>query len=113
MELHTLFESHYNQVAESIDEIAERVSQLGGVAIGTTSEFSGLSSLKENPGKNPANNMDMVKELLADHESVIRSLRDGIDKLDEEFKDAGSADFVTGLMQGHEKMAWTLRRYFK
>lgn len=113
MELHTLFESHYNQVAESIDEIAERVSQLGGVAIGTTSEFSGLSSLKENPGKNPANNMDMVKELLADHESVIRSLRDGIDKLDEEFKDAGSADFVTRLMQGHEKMAWTLRRYFK
>jgi starvation-inducible DNA-binding protein len=113
MELHKLFESHYEQMAESIDEIAERVSQLGAMAIGTTSEFSKHSQLKEAPGKNPANNMDMVKELLEDHEAVIRSLRDGIDKADEEFKDAGTADFLTGLMQAHEKMAWTLRRYFK
>ena len=113
MELHKLFESHYDQVAEAIDEIAERVSQLGGMAIGTTVEFAKLSSLKESPGKNPANNMDMVKELLEDHESVIRSLREGIDKADEENKDAGTSDFLTGLMQGHEKMAWTLRRYFK
>src|SRR6187455_569400 len=56
MELHKLFESHYEQVQEAIDNIAERMSQLGGMAIGTTSEFSKNSSLKENPGKNPANN---------------------------------------------------------
>ncbi|MGB4772525.1 MAG: DNA starvation/stationary phase protection protein [Chitinophagaceae bacterium] len=113
MELHKLFESHYEQMAESIDEIAERVSQLGGMAIGTTSEFAKHSQLKEAPGKNPANNLDMVKELLEDHEAVIRSLREGIDKADEEFKDAGTADFLTELIQSHEKMAWTLRRYFK
>ena len=63
MERHKLFESHYDQVAEAIDEIAERVSQPGGMAIGTTVEFAKHSSLKEAPGKNPANNMDMVKEL--------------------------------------------------
>jgi starvation-inducible DNA-binding protein len=113
MELHKLFESHYDQVAEAIDEIAERVSQLGGMAIGTTVEFAKHSSLKEAPGKNPANNMDMVKELLEDHETVIRSLREGIDKADEENKDAGTADFITGLMQGHEKRAWKPRRYIK
>ena len=113
MELHKLFETHYDQMAEAIDDIAERVSQLGGMAIGTSMEFAKHSSLKESPGKNPANNMDMVKELLEDHETIIRSLREGIDKADEEFKDAGTADFLTELLQGHEKMAWTLRRYFK
>jgi starvation-inducible DNA-binding protein len=104
MELHKLFENHYGQVADAIDEIAERVSQLGGMAIGTTSEFARLSSLKESPGKNPANNMDMVKELLEDHEAIIRGLRDGIDKADEELED---------LIRAHEKMAWTLRRYLR
>lgn len=113
MELHKLFESHYEQVQQAIDEIAERVSQLGGIAIGTTSEFSKNSSLKESPGINPANNLDMIKELLADHESIIKSLRKGIDDCAEKYSDQGTADFLTALIQDHEKMAWTLRRYFK
>lgn len=112
MELHKLFESHYEQLAESIDAIAERVSQLGGEAIGTTSEFSKLSTLKEAPGKNPSNNLDMIKELLSDHETIIKSLRKGIEDADEKFNDMGTSDFLNGLIQDHEKMAWTLRRYF-
>ena len=113
MELHKLFESHYDQVQEAIDNIAERVSQLGGMAIGTTSEFAKNSSIKESPGKNPANNLDMIKELLADHETIIQGLRKGIDQAADQLKDQGTADFLTGLIQDHEKMAWTLRRYFK
>jgi len=113
MELHKLFESHYEQVQEAIDNIAERVSQLGGIAIGTTSEFSQKSSLKESPGKNPTNNLDMIKALLADHETIIKNLRKAVDDCAEKYSDQGTADFLTGLMEDHEKMAWTLRRYFK
>lgn len=111
MELHKLFETHYEQVQEAIDEIAERVSQLGGMAIGTTSEFAKGSSLKEEPGENPENNIDMIKVLLADHETVIRNLRVGVDDSEEKYSDQGTSDFLTGLMQQHEMMAWTLRRY--
>ena len=113
MELHKLFENHYDQVQEAIDNIAERVSQLGGLAIGTTSEFAKNSSIKESPGKNPANNLDMIKELLGDHETIIQGLRKGIDQAADQLKDQGTADFLTALIQDHEKMAWTLRRYFK
>ncbi len=112
MELHQLFETHYEQVQEAIDNIAERISQLGGIAIGTTSEFSKNSSLKEHPGKNPAN-MEMIAELLGDHETVIKNLRAGIDDADEKYSDQGTADFLTDLIRAHEKMAWTLRRYLK
>lgn len=112
MELHQLFETHYEQVQEAIDNIAERISQLGGIAIGTTSEFSKNSSLKEHPGKNPAN-MEMIAELLGDHETVIKNLRSGIDDADEKYSDQGTADFLTDLIRAHEKMAWTLRRYLK
>jgi starvation-inducible DNA-binding protein len=113
MELHQLFESHYEQVHQSIDHIAERISQLGGEAIGTTVEFSKYSIIKEHPGKNPPNNIDMIKELLTDHESIIRGLRKGIEEVDEKYSDPVTADFLTNLMEGHEKMAWTLRQYFK
>src|SRR6185436_8776826 len=54
MELHKLFESHYKQLEEAIDEIAERISKLGAPSPGTFKEFLQMTSLKETPGKNPA-----------------------------------------------------------
>ena len=72
MELHLLFEDQHNAVAEAIDEVAERISTLGGVAIGTTTEFAKMSQLKENPGKLPSN-QEMLKELVSDHESIVKA----------------------------------------
>ncbi len=112
MEMHKLFQSQYTQMEVSIDEIAERINKLGSPAIGTMSEFAKLSSIKESPGKYPSTK-DMIKELLADHEAVVVALRKNIDDCSEKFKDAGTADFLTGLLLEHESTAWTLRRYFK
>ena len=110
MELHKLFENQYKQLEESIDETAERIGKLGHKAIGTMSEFSKLTSLKEHPGKYPSSK-ECLNELLKDHETVIIALRKGIEDCSEKYKDAGTADFLTGLMEGHETIAWTLRRY--
>ena len=49
MELHKLFESQYKLIEESIDLVAERISKLGSATIGTMSEFSKLTSIKEHP----------------------------------------------------------------
>lgn len=112
MEYHKLFEKHYTQLEEAIDSVAERISTLGAMAIGTTEEFSSLSQIKEAAGKNPSS-IDMVKELLADNESIVKSLRKAVDECAEELEDAGTSDFLTNLMEDHEKLAWTLRRYLK
>jgi starvation-inducible DNA-binding protein len=111
MELHKLFESQYKKLEEAIDEIAERINKLGMPVIGTLKEFLENTSLKEFPANYPAKDA-MLKELLKDHESVIRALRKFIDDCDEKYSDAGTADFLTGLMEEHETIAWTLRRYF-
>ena len=110
MELHKLFEGQYKQLEESIDEIAERISKLGGKAIGTMKEFSDLSTIKESPNQYPAQK-EMLKELLADHETIIVHLRKDVDLSTQENKDAGTADFLTGMMESHETMSWILRRY--
>ena len=110
MELHKLFESQYKQLEEAIDEIAERISKLGSKTPGTMTEFISLSSLKETPGKYPSQK-EMIKELLTNHEAVIVALRKAIDDCSGKYKDTGTADFITGLMEEHETIAWTLRRY--
>jgi starvation-inducible DNA-binding protein len=110
MELHKLFEGQYKQLETSIDEIAERISKLGGKAIGTMKEFSDITILKESPHEYPSQK-DMLKELLADHETVIVHLRKDVELSAEQNKDAGTADFLTGLMELHETLSWTLRRY--
>lgn len=112
VEFHELFEEQYEAVAESIDEVAERISTLGGIAIGTTEEFAKLTQLKETAGKVPSE-MAMLKELVADQETMIRSIRKAIDKCDEEYGDIGTADFLTDLIRAHEKQAWKIRQYIR
>jgi starvation-inducible DNA-binding protein len=112
MELHKLFEGQYNQLEAVIDEVAERISKLGGKSIGTMEEFKKHTNLKEYPGKNP-NSTEMILELLEDHEVVIVQLRKFVEQCSRELNDAGTADMLTKMMEGHETIAWTLRRYSK
>ncbi len=111
MELHKLFEKQYSELEESIDAVAERINKLGSKAIGTMNEFTKYSSIKEAPGKYP-DSKEMIKQLLKDNETIIQLLRKGIDNCSNSFKDVGTADFLTGLMEQHETTAWILRRYF-
>lgn len=110
MELHKLFQSQYTELEEIIDQVAERIGKLGGKTIGTMQEFIKHGSLKEHSGKF-GSSKEMLKELLNDHETVIIKLRKDIDESGDKNKDAGTADFITGLMEQHETIAWILRRY--
>ncbi len=109
-ELHLLFEAQYGELEIAIDLLAERIRKLGGNAEGTMKEYLSSARLKEHPGKYPTALL-MIEELLADHESCIRSLRQDIEKTDKSFHDAGTTDLLTGLIRGHEKTAWMLRSY--
>jgi starvation-inducible DNA-binding protein len=110
MELHKLFQVQYTELEETIDEVAERINKLGSPTIGTLKEFSSLTRLKESPDKYPSQK-EMIKELLSDHESIIMELRKDITESSAKSKDAGTIDFITGIMEQHETTAWVLRRY--
>jgi len=111
-ELHKFFESQYEELDEIIDETAERARALGGNSLGTLKEFLQHTSLKEVPGNYP-DAKRMIGNLLTDHESVIQSLRKNLAACAEKYGDMGTSDFLTGLMEQHEKMAWMLRAYLE
>lgn len=51
----------------------------------------------------------MVLTLLADHEGLVECLRHDLEETGERYGDVGTNDFLTGLMEQHEKTAWMLR----
>jgi starvation-inducible DNA-binding protein len=106
--LHQLFEAQYDEVEDIIDDVAERIRQFGVTAPGTLAEFQQMARLKEQPGEVPAA-MAMVATLAADHEALVRFLREDIETIDDEADEVGVEDLLTGLLQQHQKMAWMLR----
>ena len=107
-DLHKFFESQYEEIDGKIDEVAERIRSLGGNTISTMAEFIQHTRLEENPGEY-SDARTMVSKLLADHESIIRNLRKEVNVCFDKFHDIGTQDFLTGLIEDHEKMAWMLR----
>lgn len=107
--LHAFFETQYDSLSETIDEVAERIRALGGTAPGSMAAFLKLARLSEDTGK-PPKDLEMIASLLADHESIARELRGAID-LAGKNEDEGTADFLTGLLEAHEKSAWMLRAH--
>jgi len=107
-EKHAFFEEQYKQLEKIIDDVAERIRFLGHYAVASLKDYLKLTQLTEKPSEDN-DGIGFLKELLEGHESVIIHLRENIDKFDEELKDKGSSDFITGVMEKHEKMAWMLR----
>ncbi|MBL8219266.1 MAG: DNA starvation/stationary phase protection protein [Bryobacterales bacterium] len=111
-QLHKLYEDQYNQLAEAIDSTAERIRMLGAPAPGSMADFLAHARLSEHRGHSPRAG-EMTAILLADHEAIIRNLREDIDTVNDDLGDAGTADFLTGLIQDHEKAAWFLRAHLE
>ena len=111
-DLHKFFEEQYTELNEIVDEVAERGRSLDGWAFGTMNEFSQHTRLKEHPGYYPKAR-EMIANLLEDHETVIRQLRSDLEICAEKYHDMGTNDFLTGLMEQHEKMAWMLRAFLQ
>ncbi|MCG2617479.1 DNA starvation/stationary phase protection protein [Terrimonas sp. NA20] len=111
MEFHKLYEGQYDQLAEMIDEVAERIRTIGHFAEGRLKELLKLASLEE--PEVPVDQPSQIDNLTSDHETIIHRLRSLITDFDEKYKDIGSSDFCTGLLKQHEKMAWMLRSYRK
>jgi len=109
--LHQIFEEQYQALTANIDAMAERVRTLGGYPVGSAAGFLQYASIKEQPSGDIPTATGMVERLVDDHEQVIRNLRQHIDQCSEEFHDEGTADFLTGLMEQHEEMAWMLRSF--
>jgi starvation-inducible DNA-binding protein len=108
--IHKFFEEQYRQLEDIIDSVAERIRSIGHYADASLQGFLKLTHLSEK-SREKNNSAGFIKDLLEDHEAIITYLRENINQFADKWHDQGSSDFITGLMETHEKFAWMLRSH--
>ena len=102
--LHELFDQVSAELDTHVDDIAERITTLGGTAMGTVRLAAENSSLAEYPHEisDGTAHVDALSSALADFGKKVRSDIDATDELD----DKDTADLMTGISRGIDKLLW-------
>lgn len=103
--LHELFETQYTELAQAVDQIAERILMLGHKAPATFEELNHLKTIKD--GDSSLHAQQMLKELADDHQVLVRDLQQVL-KLAQEHDDEGSVNLFSERIAAHEKAHWML-----
>ena len=104
--LHELFEEQYTDLAEAVDEIAERIRALGVLAPGGFKAFSALTSIEDAAEK--LTSEQMLNDLIKDHNNIVKSLKLCMDAASSE-KDEVTVGMMTERLEKHEKYLWMLK----
>jgi starvation-inducible DNA-binding protein len=110
-QLHLLFDEIAGELAEFADELAERVTTLGGYATGTVRMAAEHSSLPEYP-TDATDGMQHVAALVERFAAYAKNLRDGIDAADE-LHDKTTADLYTEISRAVDKRLWFLEAHLQ
>ena len=106
--LHLLFEKHYEELADAVDEIAERVVSLGFHVDASFSGFMKRSVIKDSKKIVSAN--QMLKELVEGHEALSAVGRPLVSRF-QDLHDDPSSDLIIKRQASHDKAAWMLRSH--
>lgn len=104
--LHDMFEAQYTDIAEAMDEIAERIRALGAVAPGTTAALSARARVTE--VETVPTGDEMLRETLADYEIIGGTIAEAI-AVAEEHGDDVTAGMLADRLAFHQKQAWMMR----
>ena len=104
--LHKLTEEQYQDLAESVDEIAERIRAIGFPAPASFAQFLKLGSIEEETGTPKAE--DMIAQLMDGNDICCKKLRKAALEA-EKLEDIKTMDLLTERVGKHEENAWMLR----
>ena len=109
-QLHLLFDKHAEEQLVLIDDLAERVQSLGGIAVGDPRHAAELTTIPRPPDGAEGVTV-MIDRTLRAHETVVKKVRAGI-KTTEESEDWGSNDLLMGdVLRRHELQVWFLSEH--
>lgn len=103
--LHAQFQSQYEELADAVDEVAERLRALGQRAPGSMKEFLALGSLPEAQNEELAD--DMVRSLEKGHRALTQGAKAALDAAQRAGDDV-TVDLMVERIAAHDKAAWML-----
>ncbi|MDO5074395.1 MAG: Dps family protein [Bacteroidales bacterium] len=103
--LHEAFENYYNEVNEKIDEVAERILQLGAIPEHRFAQYAHTSKVEQtgvvSDGQEALRNiLETFRHLLAQERSVLEAAQEAGDEV--------TAGLMGDYMAAQEKQVWML-----
>ncbi|GHT35643.1 DNA starvation/stationary phase protection protein [Bacteroidia bacterium] len=103
--LHSKFEELYDDAADKVDEIAERILMLGGTPVNTFSEYLKTSHVKEvsgvSCGNEALNNVLDTFSLLIEEERALLKVASAAN-------DEATVSLLSDYLKAQEKTVWML-----
>lgn len=109
-QLHLLLDKHYEEQAELVDLLAERIMALGGISIAMAPDVAELTTIPR-PPKGREDVPTQIARLLEAHEIILRQAREGADQADEAGDDGTNDMLVSDVVRTNEPQVWFLAEH--
>ena len=109
--LHELFDRLAGELLTFVDDIAERVTALGGLALGTVGLAAKATRLPEG-ALDVTDEMQVLNDLADRFGAVANATREAIGLAEAE-GDAATADLLTEVARGLDKSLWFLEAHLR
>ena len=104
-QLHLLFDKHYEEQAELVDQIAERIQLLGGISIAMAADVAEMTKVQR-PPKGREEVPVQISRLLDAHELILKQSRDFAKKADDAGDDGTNDLLVSNVIRTNELQVW-------
>src|SRR5262249_39226605 len=109
-QLHLLFDKHYQEQAELVDELAERVQMLGGISIAMAHDVAETTRIPR-PPKGREEVPAQIARLLEAHEIILKEARALAHEAAERGDDGTNDLLVSDVIRTHEEQVWFLAEH--
>lgn len=109
-QLHLLYDKHYKEQSELVDEIAERIQLLGGISVAMAPDVAELTAIQR-PPRGRENVPVQIARLLDAHKAILREAREASEKCGDA-GDLGTQDLlISGVVRTNEMQTWFLAEH--
>ncbi len=108
--LHLLYDKHFGEQTELVDEIAERIQMLGGLSYAMGADVAEVTTIPR-PPKGREEVPVQISRLLTAHEIILQVARASARKADEMGDDGTNDLLVSSVVRTNEMQVWFLAEH--
>lgn len=111
-QLHLLFDKHHSEQVTLVDDLAERISALGGVPVATSHDVAAMTSIPRAP-QGRESPPDQLQRLVEAHEIILIAARQAARAAAASGDDGTNDLLVSGVIRTHETQAWMVAEHLE